>query len=83
MEINVTPNNLYRFTNWNLHNPHRSSVLFHIETTYLICVVNETTGFYMKHNTRLKRVQANDSDQYQFSLNENHQATIADLLKIK
>ena len=37
----------------------------------------------MKYNTGLKRVKANDSDQYQFSLNENRQATIADLLKIK
>ena len=52
-------------------------------THYLICAANQMTGFYMKRNTGLKWVKANDTDQYKFSLNENHQAIIVDLLKVK
>ena len=32
------------------------SVAFHIETSHLICIANQMTGFYMKCNTGLKSV---------------------------
>ena len=36
---------------------HFSPVLFHIETSHLICCANKMTGFYMKSNRRLKWVK--------------------------
>ena len=38
------------------NNQFQSSVAFHIETSHLIWTTNHMTGFYMKHNTGLKRV---------------------------
>ena len=35
-------------------NPIQPSVAFHIETSHLICGVNQTTGFHLKCNTGLK-----------------------------
>ena len=32
------------------------SVAFHIETSHLICIANQMTGFYMECNTGLKSV---------------------------
>ena len=36
---------------------HFNPVLNHIETSHLVCIANQTTGFYMKCNTRLKKVK--------------------------
>ena len=35
-------------------NPFYVSVVFHIETSYLICCTNQMTGFFMERNTRVK-----------------------------
>ena len=35
-------------------NPFQTSVAFHIETSHFFCSAKQMTGFYMKHNTRLK-----------------------------
>ena len=35
-------------------NPFKPSVVFHIETSHLICTANQLTGFYMKSSTGLK-----------------------------
>ena len=40
-------------TCFNLFQPR---VVFHIETSHLFCRAKQLTGFYMKSNTRLKRV---------------------------
>ena len=37
-------------------NTFQPSVTLHLETTHLICIANQMTGFYMKCNTGLKRV---------------------------
>ena len=37
-------------------NPCHPSVVFHIETSHLICISNQMTGFYMKCNTERKWV---------------------------
>ena len=37
-------------------NPFQNSVAFHIETGHLFCRAKQMTGFYMKCNTELKRV---------------------------
>ena len=34
-------------------NPFQPIVAFHIETSHLICIANQMTGFYMKYNTGL------------------------------
>ena len=39
------------------HKPFQSSVAIHIETSHLICIANEITGFYMESNTGLKWVK--------------------------
>ena len=42
--------------NFYVYNPYHPSVAFHIETSHLICSVNQMTGFYMKFNfTGLKK----------------------------
>ena len=38
-------------------NPFEPSVVFHIETSHLICAANAMTGLYMKCNTGLKQVK--------------------------
>ena len=43
---------IYRY-----YNPFQSSVVFHIETTYLIYRANQMTGSYMKCNTGQKWVK--------------------------
>ena len=40
-----------------LLNPFQLSVVFHIETSHLICSVNQMLGFYMKCNFELKWVK--------------------------
>ena len=37
-------------------NPCQPSFAFHIETSYLICIANQLTGFYMKRIAGLKLV---------------------------
>ena len=37
-------------------NPFQPSDAFHIDTSHLICTLNQMTGFYMKYNTGLKWV---------------------------
>ena len=37
--------------------PFQASVAFHIETSHLICIANQMTGFYMKRNAELKWVK--------------------------
>ena len=34
-------------------NPFQSGVVFHKETSHLICTVNQMTGFFIKYNTGL------------------------------
>ena len=34
----------------------RHSVAFHVETSHLICISNQITGFYMKCNAGLKYI---------------------------
>ena len=38
--------------------PSQSSAAFHIETSHLIYTENQMTGFYMKYNSGLKRVNS-------------------------
>ena len=37
--------------------PFQRIVVFYIETSYLICITNQMTGFYMKCNTGLKFIE--------------------------
>ena len=39
-------------------NPFQPSVVFHIETSHLICTANQITGFYVKCNPGLKWVKS-------------------------
>ena len=41
-------------------NSFQSSVVFHIETSHLICSPNQMTGVYMKCSTELKRVKSGE-----------------------
>ena len=38
-------------------NKFQTSAAFHIETSHLICIANQMTGFYMKCNTELRWVK--------------------------
>ena len=38
--------------------PVKPNIAFHIETSHLFCIIKQTTGFYMNHNTGLKWVNA-------------------------
>ena len=53
----MTGNVYYIDTKW--VNPFQPSVAFHMETSYLFCRAKQMNGFYMKHNTGLKRVKHN------------------------
>ena len=50
------PVNLNAFQYSTLFNPFQPSVLFHVETSHLLCIAKQMTGFYMKCSTRLKWV---------------------------
>ena len=39
-------------------NPFQLNVTFYIETSHLICIANQMTGFYMECNAWMKRVNA-------------------------
>ena len=51
----------YFFLVINVHalNPFQSSAGFHIETSHLICIANQVTGFYMKCSPELKWFKPN------------------------
>ena len=44
------------FLDYKKFNPFQPRVAFHIETSHLICIANQMTGFYMECITGLKWV---------------------------
>ena len=67
LETDVFYTERYLFTDFIIYGPNFSddviflssfqpSAAFHIKTSHLICYENQMTGFYMKCNTGLKRV---------------------------
>ena len=51
--VNIHSHYRFNICTMNL-NPFQSSVVFQIETSHLICIGNQITGFYIKCNIRLK-----------------------------
>ena len=56
-------------------NPFQPSVVFHIETSHLICNANRMTGFYMKCNTGLKCVKLKPSLNFKLMPDGNRKVT--------